>query len=328
MPVSLRASVVVPTYNRPDFLERCLLALANQTLAPGEYEVIVADDAASEETRNQVARISKRFGMTGPCLHYLPVRGTQGPAGARNAGWRIAQCEVIAFTDDDCCPQSTWLAAGVEVIEAGADAATGRVIVPLPTCRPTDYERDTAGLADAEFVTANCFCRRSVLAAIGGFDARFTAAWREDSDLQFTLLEHGSQIAMVPEAVVIHPVRPAPWGTSLKQQRKSQYNALLFIKHPDLYRQRIQRRPPVNYYAAVGSLAVLAIGGTLRRPAVAVSGAAIWTTITAAFCRRRLQGTSRQPSHVAEMVVTSTAIPALSVYWRVRGALRFRVFFL
>jgi GT2 family glycosyltransferase len=328
MPVSLRASVVVPTYNRPDFLERCLLALANQTFAPGEYEVIVADDAASEETRNQVARISKRFGMTGPCLHYLPVRGTQGPAGARNAGWRVAQGDAIAFTDDDCCPQSTWLAAGVEAIEAGADAATGRVVVPLPTCRPTDYERDAAGLADAEFVTANCFCRRTALAAIGGFDARFTAAWREDSDLQFTLLEHGSHIATVPEAVVIHPVRPAPWGTSLKQQRKSQFNALLFKKHPDLYRKRIQSSPPVNYYAAVGSLAVLALGGAFRRPAVALGGAAMWTTITAAFCGRRLQGTSRQPSHVAEMVVTSAVIPALSVYWRVRGALRFRVFFL
>ena len=127
---------------------------------------------------------------------------------------------------------------------------------------------------------------------------------------------------------MIHPVRPAPWGTSLKQQRKSQFNALLFKKHPDLYRQRIQSRPPVNYYAAVGSLAVLALGGALRRPAVAVSGAATWTAITAAFCRRRLQRTSRHPSHVAEMVVTSAVIPALSVYWRVRGALRFRVPFL
>src|SRR4051812_33580580 len=149
MPVSLRASVVVPTYNRPDFLERCLLALANQTLAPGEYEVIVADDAASEETRNQVVRISKRFGMTGPCLHYLPVRGTQGPAGARNAGWRIAQGDVIAFTDDDCCPQSTWLAAGVEVIEAGPEAGHRRVIGSLPNCRPPGYERDAARLAKA-----------------------------------------------------------------------------------------------------------------------------------------------------------------------------------
>ena len=41
-------------------------------------------------------------------------------------------------------------------------AAAGRVVVPLPE-RPTDYERDAAGLEGTEFVTANCFCRRAAL---------------------------------------------------------------------------------------------------------------------------------------------------------------------
>ena len=137
--------------------------------------------------------------MTGPCLHYLPVRGTHGPAGrAMPAG---------ALPKATSSPLPTMIAArnrpGWRPVSKQSrrelDAATGRVIVPLPTCRPTDYERDAAGLAKAEFVTANCFCRRSVLAAIGGFDARFTAAWREDSDLQFTLLEHGSHIGRFPK---------------------------------------------------------------------------------------------------------------------------------
>ena len=43
---------------------------------------------------------------------------------------------------------------------------------------------------------------------------------------------------------------------------------------------------------------------------------------------RRLEGASRRPSHVAEMVVTSALIPFLSIYWRLRGAWRFRVLFL
>ncbi|MGV5609204.1 glycosyltransferase family 2 protein, partial [Burkholderia pseudomallei] len=45
-------------------------------------------------------------------------------------------------------------------------------------------------------------------------------------------------------------------------------------------------------------------------------------------CWRRLRGTAHTPSHVAEMIVTSIAIPPVSLYWRLRGALHFRVLFL
>ena len=78
-------------------------------------------------------------------------------------------------------------------------------------------------------------------------DERFSAAWREDSDLHFTLLLHGGQIDRVPSALVVHPVRPARWGVSLNQQRKSLFNALLYKKHPRLYRQRIRPWPPWDY---------------------------------------------------------------------------------
>ena len=48
---TLKCSVVVPTYQRPDLLARCLDALAGQSLASSDYEVIIADDASSETTR-------------------------------------------------------------------------------------------------------------------------------------------------------------------------------------------------------------------------------------------------------------------------------------
>src|SRR5213078_1928552 len=161
-----------------------------------------------------------------PRVVYAPVAGPHGPAAARNVGWRRARAPVVAFTDDDCVPDPGWLAAGVGVLErdAGVAAVTGRVVVPLPD-KPTDYERDAAGLEGAEFVTANCFCRRDVLAALGGFDERFSAAWREDSDLHFGLLNVDGKVLKVPDAVIVHPVRPAPWGVSLGQQKKSLFDA-------------------------------------------------------------------------------------------------------
>lgn len=325
--MNLHASVVVPTYRRPDVLGRCLAALAGQAFDGRRYEVIVADDAASEATRALVMELSERFAPGGE-LRYVAVHDSHGPAAARNAGWRTALSETIAFTDDDCVPEPGWLAAGLRALDAGADAATGRIVVPLGPAPPTDYERDAARLAEAEFVTANCFCRRSALAAAGGFDERFTMAWREDSDLHFSLLRRGFRVVAAPEAVVVHPVRPAPWGASIGQQRKSQFNALLYKKHPDLYRRRIQPLPPLHYYAAVGLLAGTAIGAAFRRRRLALAGAAVWGACTAGFCRRRLLDTSRQPAHVAEMALTSAVIPPLSIYWRLRGALKFRVLFL
>jgi cellulose synthase/poly-beta-1,6-N-acetylglucosamine synthase-like glycosyltransferase len=206
-------------------------------------------------------------------------------------------------------------------------AASGKVVVPLPE-RPTDYERDAAGLAAAEFVTANCFVRRDVLERVGGFDERYASAWREDSDLQFTLMERGLRIARAPGAVVVHPVRPAPWGVSLRQQRKAQFNALLYRKFPGRYRSRIQPSPPWGYYATVGSLAAAPGALAAGAPVLAASALAAWAVLTGRFCLRRLRGNTWAPRHVLEMALTSALIPPLSVFWRLYGALRFRVLFL
>jgi GT2 family glycosyltransferase len=294
-----RVPVVVPTYKRPELLALCRAALAAQTLPADRYEVVVVEDVSAE-----------------------------GPATARNRGWRQARGDVIAFTDDDTIPDPGWLAAGLGAFDRDPDlaAAAGRTEVPLPP-RPTDYERNESGLATAEFVTANCFVRQVVLKAVGGFDERFRVAWREDSDLHFALLERGLKVMKVPDAVVVHPVRPARWGVSLRKERKSQYDALLCKKHPGLYHKRLPTGRPWPYYAIVAAL-VIGIAALLAGwPATAVVAAAVWLVLTARFAARRLRGNSLAPGHVAEVVVTSALIPPLSVFWRLYGGVKFRTAF-
>ncbi|MFO1397388.1 MAG: glycosyltransferase family A protein [Burkholderiales bacterium] len=325
--VPSRVSVVVPTYRRPRLLGRCLAALVMQSLPPHAYEIIVCDDGCDADTHEMVASYAARFHAGGWRIVYVPVADTQGPAGARNRGWRVARSDVIAFTDDDTIPDRHWLERGLAALRGGAAAVAGRIQVPLPS-RPTDYELDAAGLARAEFATANCFVHRAMLEQVGGFDARYTSAWREDSDLQFAILRAGGTIGRAEDAVVLHPVRPARFGVSLAQQRKSQFDALLCKNHRKLYRTRVARAPPWRYYAIIASAAVAcgaALGGA---PHVALAAGASWALLTLGFVRRRLRRTARTPQHVAEMVVTSVAIPFLSVFWRLYGALKFRVVFL
>ena len=116
---------------------------------------------------------------------------------------------------------------------------------------------------------------------MGGFDERFTAAWREDSDLFFTLLEHEKLYIHAPQAQVLHPVRPASWGVSMRQQRKSMFNALLYKKHPTLYRERIQAAPPWHYYRIVVALLTGMFGLIGRSKLLTVSGVGLWGWCTA-----------------------------------------------
>lgn len=336
--MSIQVSVVVPTYQRLQLLRSCLQALTAQDFAPDAYEIIVVDDAASEETRSLVegfsglekARDGESAPRSGPgsCprIRYAAATGTRGPAAARNIGWRMARGDIIAFTDDDCLPEQDWLKEGLAVIRQGFDAVSGRVTVPISS-QPTDYEKNVARLAEAEFLTANCFCRRSVLKAAGGFDERFTMAWREDSDLQFKLLTLGYKLGNAAAARVVHPVRPACWGVSIKEQRKSVFNALLFKKYPDLYRRSIQPGPPLRYYAVVlltvGFFAALLSG----HAEIAFGMALLWAVLILDFALLRLRQTRRTPGHVLEMIVTSIVIPYLSVFWRLAGAFSYRVWF-
>jgi glycosyltransferase involved in cell wall biosynthesis len=287
--MSPAVSVVVPTCGRPELLRRCVAALEAQSLPDDAVEIIVVDDTLTR----------------------------RGPAATRNIGWRRARAPIVAFTDDDTVPDREWLARGLAAFAPGIDAVTGRIVMPLPAT-PTDYERNEQGLERAEFVTANCFVRREVLARLGGFDESFRLPWREDSDLHFRLLEAGSVIARAPDALVVHPVRPAHWGVSLRQQRKVMFDALLFRKHRALYRERIRRAPRWDYYALVAALLV----APFWPPALL-----LWAALTARFCIYRLRGTSKAPRHVAEMVITSILIPPLSVFWRLVGAFKYGVRF-
>jgi GT2 family glycosyltransferase len=324
--VNPEISVVIATYERPELLLRCVDALLAQTLAGTRYEIVIVDDGSSLAARERVREglAARRRAHRAPTLRFLWQPVNRGPAAARNCGILAARGEVIAFTDDDTVPAHDWLAAGRTAIAQGADAVAGKVDVPLPAV-PTDYERDAAGLSHAMFVTANCFVRRDLLAAIGGFGERFRCAWREDTDLCFRLRASGAIVRSSRAARVVHPVRPARWGVSLAQQRKVMFDALLYKKFPYGYRRYVRRRPPWEYYAAVAAgicTLVNAFGGV---GPLAVASLVVWIAMGIAFAKRRLVHTSHAPSHVVEMVVTSFLIPWLSVYWRTRGALRYRV---
>jgi GT2 family glycosyltransferase len=320
-----QVSVVIATLNRPALLNRCLEALSDQTLPRAAYEVVVVDDgphASTEAVVNDWQRRCQEF-----AVRYDRSGARHGPAAARNVGWRAARSTVIAITDDDCIPGRDWLAAGLtSVLRPDVGAVWGRIVVPV-TDRPTDWERNVAGLERAPCATANCFYRRTVLEAVGGFDERFTEAWREDSDLQFGALARGVTIVHEPRAQVTHPVRPAPWGVSITLQRQNRFNALLYKKHPRLYHRFNRHEPPWAYYIIAGLVLLGGMAASIGAFWLAATLWGGWLVMAAAFCLRRLRGSAHHPQHVLEMIVTSLVIPPYAVFWRLYGAVQYRVAF-
>ncbi|WP_186130533.1 glycosyltransferase, partial [Burkholderia gladioli] len=82
-----RVSVVVPSFRRPPMLARCLEALCAQDLPPASYEIVVVDDDDAGSALDTVDDCRERH-ADGPPIRYCLAAGTQGPAAARNLGWR------------------------------------------------------------------------------------------------------------------------------------------------------------------------------------------------------------------------------------------------
>lgn len=322
---SIKISVVIPTYRRPHLLTRCLDAVLHQDFSALDFEIIIVSDGEDPATGEVIAAaVTHKY----PLVQYYSLPAKAGPAAARNLGWLLGQGELIAFTDDDCIPECAWLSAmwrAYDREERDEVAFSGETVVPIDD-QPTDYERNISQLASAEFITANCACTKKALQTVRGFDERFRMAWREDSDLQFKFIQNNIPIVKVSSARVTHPVLKAPWGISIREERKGMFNALLYKKFPVLYKEKIEPKPPLHYYAIAFCFLLFIAGVINEKPLPKFIGLSGWVTLTSWFALRRLRSTSHSINHVSEMFFTSAVIPMLSLFWKVYGSLKFRVF--
>jgi glycosyltransferase involved in cell wall biosynthesis len=155
---AIGVSVVIPTPGPPPSLMRCLEALAAQRFDPGHFEVIVADGRPTEAARRRVGAIAAKTKMR---VRYVAVHGGSDRAIAREAGWRAARGEIVAFTDDDCAPEPGWLAAGLAAFVPGVHGVDGPVLTSVDSAAP-DWAPDVA----------NAFYRREALETSGGLVMR------------------------------------------------------------------------------------------------------------------------------------------------------------
>lgn len=320
-------SIVIPTVGRAS-LRTLLEALAAGT-EPVPGPVLVVDDRPAGTDPRPEEDLAEQLADIGITDLRVLRAGGGGPARARNIGWRHTSSPWVSFLDDDVVTDPTWSADLVrDLTGVGSQVAgsQGRVRVPLPEHRrPTDWERSTAGLASATWITADISYRRSALTAVGGFDERFPRAFREDADLGLRITASHGRI-VTGRRKITHPVRPADDWASLRQQAGNADDFLMRAVHGRHWRERARaprgrrvRHVAVTAAAALG-LAALTTGH--RRTGAAATLA--WATGTAELAWARIAPGPRSRDEVRRMLATSAAIPVAATWHSARGAWKHR----
>jgi len=209
----MRVSVLVCTRNRAGSLEATLRRFFAQRFAGGyEFELLVVDNASTDETKQVVERCVAQH----PGLARYLFEQRRGLTYARNTGLLAARGEVIVFTDDDVLVSEDWLDE-IHREFAGNQSLrmlSGRVLLAGAELQQVSLlqsdERASFGLPDGvNFVMgANMAFRREVFDRIGLFDVRLGAgrffAGSDDVELIYRGLKAGYKLLYAPNVLVHH----------------------------------------------------------------------------------------------------------------------------
>ncbi|MBU9763659.1 mycofactocin system glycosyltransferase [Mycobacterium sp. TNTM28] len=315
-------TVIIPVRDNVSGLHRLIAALRG-------LRVIVVDDGSA------VPVAQSEFAGMHCDVQVLRHLRSNGPAAARNTGLAACETDFVAFLDSDVVPRRGWLEALLGHFCDPAVALVAPRIVGLHTADNVvaRYEAVRSsldlGVREAPVVpygpvsyvpSAAIICRRSALAAVGGFDETMRSG--EDVDLCWRLVESGARLRYEPIALVAHDHR-----TDLREwfNRKAFYGssaAPLSTRHPG------KTAPVVISGWTLMVWLLLAMGSS-----VGYLGSVVIAIFTGRRIARSLSAVDTEPTEVAAVTARGLWSAALQLcsaicrhYWPVAliAALLFR----
>ncbi|BAM04121.1 glycosyltransferase [Phycisphaera mikurensis] len=271
-------SVIVPAFDRPERIRRCVAALGRLEWPADRLEAVVVDDGSVEPLD------AAALAGEAPRLRLRVIRqANAGPAAARNRGAAEAIHPHLAFTDDDCEPRPDWLARFADRLAERPAAMLGGAFVNATPENPAAvashfvtelfYERGVrAGRGSGPdgawlFVTANLCVPREAFLAVGGFDERFPLPAGEDFDFCHRFQHAGHPAAYAPEAAVDH-FHPMGLAAFWRQHRGYGGGSLQFRVRASARRGAAATAGLGGFHAELVRRAI----GRVRRPRHVVEG--------------------------------------------------------
>lgn len=221
---SVRASLIICTYDRADLLEIALDSLTAQTADPTSFEIIVVDNNSADHTKAVVDTARERL----PNLRYL-FEPTPGLSSARDAGFRNSQAEWVVYLDDDIKADPNLVDRFLEVVDEYPFDCVGGLCLPWfehdrPKWLHDRYvinEVDLAvgtGVLERDFAKGALIAfRRTILEELGGFEEPHgrslgmregTIAYGEETRVQVEMRRRGYVIGFDHMLRVDHLVHP------------------------------------------------------------------------------------------------------------------------
>lgn len=200
-------SIIVCTYNRAGFLDKCLKSLQVQTY--NKHEIIVVNGPSTDDTDN-ILKIYPEI--------FVVRQEENGLSSARNLGICAAKGDIIAFIDDDAIADRSWLAY---LVQGYSDESVGGVggyaVNPsgyvqfdngvINNCGiPKAVREEGETLKKGEYpisMGTNCSFRKKVLYEVDGFDP-YLKYYHDESDLCVRIIKAGYKIVYQRNAVVVH----------------------------------------------------------------------------------------------------------------------------
>lgn len=282
-------TVVVPTYNRADRLQRLLEALRHQDIGTHRFSVVVADDGSTDGT-------SQLLSSWEPEYRFEWVRRENGgPGAARNAALEQVRGGLVVFLDDDVVPPRDLLSGHVlahrsadDLVVIGRMRAHAAIRHPWTAWEVRTLERVYGDMlarkyapTPRQFFTANASVSAERLHAAGGFNETMRRA--EDVELAYRLQDGGARFVFRSDLYVDHdPDRPLrAW---LRMAR--QYGNYDVYMWRDLKRRHIIDNISEEYAERRGPLRFAARALVGRRMAVGAARLALSQTARLAWSAR------------------------------------------
>jgi GT2 family glycosyltransferase len=209
-----RFSIIIPTHNEGEWLERTVASILSTTDYPS-HEIIIVADGCSDGS----IRFLQTKQLEG--IYLIELKNSLGCAKARNIGASMASGDYFVFVDSHVLPQdSCWLdelatqlqnastgAASLKITVWGKPHLIGHVytianmMLEPGWAEPRCYDQ----VQRVPAISGACFAvRREVFEATGGFDAGLRKWGREDTEFSLRLWRLGYELSLSPRAGITH----------------------------------------------------------------------------------------------------------------------------
>ncbi|MFH1523002.1 MAG: glycosyltransferase family A protein [Patescibacteria group bacterium] len=230
-------SIVVPTYNRVDYLKRCVNSLLNLDFS--NFEIIIVNDNSTDSTRDYLKNLNRNK------VQIVNHSNNLGPSESRNSGIKQASFDYIVFIDDDCLAGQDWLKNfEISFNNSSADFIIGQTYYVKENYKGYFPERLTRNINAKWPMGCNIAFKKGVFKKIGSFNKEYDKYHNEDSEIAIRSLANNYKFSRSVKAIVYHQAMNWTTESLLKSARNASVWPVLKKKYPENY---LIFNPPIKY---------------------------------------------------------------------------------